>query len=80
MTEDRTYSSTVYHVCNADQLSAEVVAQPDLFLTFESTGLSQDAADYFSSTFVLFAPEPDAPTPQNTSLANFVHWVQPSPT
>ncbi|KZV62106.1 PEBP-like protein [Peniophora sp. CONT] len=56
----------------------QVVAQPELLLTFESTGLSQDAADYFSSTFVLFALDPDAPTPQNTSLANFVHWVQPN--
>ena len=58
--------------------NAEVVAQPELFLTFESTGLAQDRADYFGSTFVLFALDPDAPTPQNTSLANFVHWVQPN--
>ncbi|VDC07187.1 unnamed protein product [Peniophora sp. CBMAI 1063] len=56
----------------------QVVSQPDLYLTFESTGLSQDAAGLFTSTFVLFALDPDAPTPQNTSLANFVHWVQPN--
>jgi hypothetical protein len=56
----------IFAVRNAKLDSTAVAPAPQILLSFNDSSLAKE-------TFVLITVDPDAPTPQNTSLSDFLH-------